>query len=142
MQTFSNKSAVARVEVSANGVTYVDFSGLLTLECWLKVCMEVLVSTPNAKLFVVDYTKAVFAADALNSFSSGDTHSTTPVALVVNELNYPLIAEFAARMAADHGVMLDVFLPWETDRLGLFVSRMLAPRARRVFVKSSSTPLL
>ena len=114
----------------------VDYAGLLCRNDLLELRGKAIKATLRSRVLVLDYSKVTFAMDEFVPTSRLEGVTDAPAIVVVRPEQHAFAIRYANKMA-DIGVMRDVALPWQHERILEFVETLAEVRAHREFLKSS-----
>lgn len=88
---------------------------------------------------VLDYSRVLFAMEEFTPPTRLDGLTDMPAIIIVQQEQYDFALGYASAMA-DLGIMRDVALPWQVEKVCEFVDTMTGARALREFEQSHGIP--
>ena len=138
-QVFTCKSAKTRVTWPSPQVAVVAYSGVLCKPCLLELRKKAIYATLRARVLVLDYSRVLFAMEEFFPATRLEGTTDAPAIIIVQQEQYDFALGYASAMA-DLGIMRDVALPWQVEKVCEFVDTMTGVRALREFEQSHGIP--
>ena len=138
-QVFTCKSAVTKVTWPNPKVAVVTYSGVLCKPCLLELRKKAIYATLRARVLVLDYSRVLFAMEEFFPATRLEGATDAPAIIIVKQEQYDFALGYASAMA-DLGIMRDVALPWQVEKVCEFVDTMTGVRALREFGQSHEIP--
>ena len=137
-QVFTCKSAKANITWPHPMVAAVTYSGVICDSFLREMRNKVIVATLSARVLVLDYSKVLFAMREFTHPTIMDGVTDAPAIIIVSPAYYEFTLAHADAMASI-GIMRDVALPWQTEKVLEFVETLTGIRAHREFQKTLET---
>jgi hypothetical protein len=137
-KTFVCQSSSATVLWRPLLVAEVRYSGLMCESCLQQLRRQAIKATQQARVLVLDYTRATFATDHLSLATREDGLTDAPAAIIVRPEQHAYAFVYALKMAR-LGIMRDVYLPFELEKVDRFVATMTRECALSEFALSRCT---
>jgi hypothetical protein len=138
-QVFTCKSAKTRVTWPSPQVAVVAYSGIICKSCLDELRRQAIYATLQARVMVLDYSRVLFAMEEFTPPTRLDGLTDMPAIIIVQQEQYDFALGYASAMA-DLGIMRDVALPWQVEKVCEFVDTMTGARALREFEQSHGIP--
>ena len=138
-QVFTCKSAKTRVTWPSPQVAVAAYSGVLCKPCLLELRKKAIYATLRARVLVLDYSRVLFAMEEFFPATRLEGTTDAPAIIIVQQEQYDFALGYASAMA-DLGIMRDVALPWQVEKVCEFVDTMTGVRALREFEQSHGIP--
>ena len=138
-QVFTCKSAKTRVTWPSPQVAVVAYSGVLCKPCLLELRKKAIYATLRARVLVLDYSRVLFAMEEFFPATRLEGTTDAPAIIIVQQEQYDFALGYASAMA-DLGIMRDVALPWQVEKVCEFVDTMTGVRALPEFEQSHGIP--
>ena len=132
-RVFSCGSAMASVHWPRHHVAVARYSGLVCSRCLIPLRREVIEYTRTARVLVLDYSRAAFAMSEFSAALKSDGVTDAPAALIVQPEQFAWAGVYCDKMA-DLGIVRVRFLPWENERVCLWVDSLTGDRALREYL--------
>ena len=117
----------------------VAYSGVLCKPCLLELRKKAIYATLRARVLVLDYSRVLFAMEEFFPATRLEGTTDAPAIIIVQQEQYDFALGYASAMA-DLGIMRDVALPWQVEKVCEFVDTMTGVRALREFEQSHGIP--
>ena len=138
-QVFTCKSAKTRVTWPSPQVAVAAYSGVLCKPCLLELRKKAIYATLRARVLVLDYSRVLFAMEEFFPATRLEGTTDAPAIIIVQQEQYDFALGYASAMA-DLGIMRDVALPRQVEKVCEFVDTMAGVRALREFEQSQRIP--
>jgi hypothetical protein len=125
---------MARVHWPRHHVAVAQYSGLVCSRCLTPLRREVIEYTRGARVLVLDYSRAAFAMAEFIPCAMSDGITDAPAALIVQPEHFAWAGVYCEKMA-DQGIVRVRFLPWEQERVCLWVDSLTGDRALQEYLQ-------
>ncbi len=138
-QVFTCKSAKAKICWPHPMVAAVTYSGVICESCLHELRNKVIYATLSARVLVLDYSRVLFAMREFTHPTVMDGVTDAPAIIIIHPDYYDFTLAYADKMA-DLGIMRDLALPWQLEKVRDFVDTMTGVRALSEFERLHGIP--
>ena len=115
-------------------VAVAQYFGLICSRSLIPLRSEVIDYTRAARVLVLDYSRPAFAMGEFSAATKGEGVTDAPAAMIVQPENFAWAGVHCEKMA-DQGIVRVRFLPWENERVCLWVDSLTGDRALREYLQ-------